>query len=88
MGLRVPDAIKGHGRPCRAGMAQRSQDQRRRDSRGVTVEEMGQASIALMRLVPTGPIAPRKVGTAVGINAVGSEPGCGTDCGCRTLAAE
>jgi hypothetical protein len=47
------------------------QDKHLHDSPGVTVEEMRQASMALMRLVPTGPVAPQKVGTAIGTGQVG-----------------
>jgi hypothetical protein len=46
----------------RAGVeiAQRGQDKHLHYSRGVTVDEMRQASIALMRLVPTEPAASPK----------------------------
>ena len=38
-------------------VAVRGQDKHLHYSRGVTVEEMRQASIALMQLVPSGPVA-------------------------------
>jgi hypothetical protein len=46
----------------RAGteVAQRGQDKHLHYSRGVTVEEMRQASMALMRLVPTAPVEAQK----------------------------
>ncbi len=46
----------------RAGtdVAARGQDKHLHYSRGVTVEEMRQASMALMRLVPPEPSAPQK----------------------------
>ena len=46
----------------RAGteIAVRGQDKHLHYSRGVTVEEMLEASMALMRLVPTEPSAPQK----------------------------
>jgi hypothetical protein len=47
----------------RAGtdVAARRQDKHpHRYSRGVTVEEMRQASVALMQLVPTGPVVAQK----------------------------
>jgi hypothetical protein len=72
----VPDAVvKAMAGRAGAEVAQRGQDKHLHYSRGVTVEEMRQASIALMRLVPTGPIARQKVGTAVGTGVVG--PGFG-----------
>jgi hypothetical protein len=40
------------------------------DRRGVTVEEMRQMSMAIMRLVPTEPVAAQKVGTSVGMGVV------------------
>ena len=52
----------GIARSGRAGaeVAQRGQDKHLHYSRGVTVEEMRQASMALMRLVPTAPSAAPK----------------------------
>ena len=53
-------AVRGHRRvPARARsrVAQRGQDKHLHYSRGVTVEEMRQASMALMQLVPTKPAA-------------------------------
>ena len=41
-------------------------------SRGVTVEEMRQASMALMQLIPTEPSEAQKVGTLVGADEVGT----------------
>jgi hypothetical protein len=63
--------------PCtqrRAGteIAARGQAKHLHYSRDVTVEEMRQASMALMRLVPTEPGAPQKVGTSVGTCVVGT----------------
>jgi hypothetical protein len=61
-----------HGR-AGAEVAQRSQDKHLHDSRGVTVEEMHQTSMAFMRLVPIEPTAAlKKVGIAVGTSAVGT----------------
>jgi len=48
------------------------QDKHLHYSRGVTVEEMRRASMALMQLVPSGPVADRKVGAKVGTEAVGA----------------
>ena len=61
-------------RVSRAGtdVAARSRDEHPHYSRGVTVEEMRQASIALMQLVPTEPRDIQKVGTSVGTDAVGT----------------
>jgi len=57
----VPDAVvKAMVGRSGVEVARRGQDKHLHDSRGVTVEEMRQASMALMRLVPTGPAAPRK----------------------------
>ena len=69
----VPDAVvKAMAGRAGADVAQRGQDEHLHFSRGVTVEEMRQASMALMRLVPCGPAAPRKGRTAVGTNVVGT----------------
>jgi integrase len=57
----VPDAVvKAMAGRAGADVALRGQDKHLHYSRGVTVEEMRQASMALMRLVPTGPVAPKK----------------------------
>jgi hypothetical protein len=51
---RVPDAVvKAMAGRSGAKVAQRGSDKHLHYSRGVTVEEMRQASIALMQLVPT-----------------------------------
>jgi hypothetical protein len=59
----------------RAGtdVAKRGQDKHLHDSWGVTVEEMREASMALMELVPTEPMEVQKVGTSVGTGAVGTD---------------
>ena len=55
---RVPDAVvKAMAGRSGAEVAQRGSDKHLHYSRGVTVEEMRDASMALMRLVPTEPIA-------------------------------
>jgi hypothetical protein len=58
----------------RAGtdVAARGQDKHLHYSRGVTVEEMRQASMALMELVPTEPTQVQEKGTSVGTSAVGT----------------
>jgi hypothetical protein len=57
-GQGVPDAVvKAMAGRAGAEVAQRGQDKHLHYSRGVTVEEMRQASIALMQLVPTRPVA-------------------------------
>jgi hypothetical protein len=57
----VPDAVvKAMAGRSGTEVAQRGQDKHLRYSRGVTVEEMRQASMALMRLVPTEPVAAQK----------------------------
>jgi integrase len=54
----VPDAVvKAMAGRAGAEVAQRGQDKHLHYSRGVTVEEMRQASMALMQLVPSGPVA-------------------------------
>ena len=53
-------------------VAARGHDKHLHYSRGVTVEEMRQASMALMQLVPTEPSEVQKVGTSVGTGAVGT----------------
>jgi hypothetical protein len=54
----VPDAVvKAMAGRAGAEVAQRGQDKHLHYSRGVTVEEMHQASMALMQLVPSGPVA-------------------------------
>jgi hypothetical protein len=57
----VPDAVvKATAGRAGAEIAQRGQDKRLHYSRGVTVEEMRQASMALMQLVPTEPVEAQK----------------------------
>jgi len=57
----VPDAVvKAMAGRSGAEVAQRGSDKHLHYSRGVTVEEMRQASMALMQLVPTGPVAAQK----------------------------
>jgi integrase len=57
----VPDAVvKAMAGRSGAVVAQRGSDKHLHYSRGVTVEEMRQASMALMQLVPTGPVAAQK----------------------------
>jgi hypothetical protein len=54
----VPDAVvKAMAGRAGAEVAQRGQDMHLHDSRGVTVEEMRKASMALMQLVPSGAVA-------------------------------
>jgi len=54
----VPDAVvKAMAGRSGAEIALRGQDKHLHYSRGVTVEEMRQASVALMQLVPSGPVA-------------------------------
>jgi len=54
----VPDGVvKAMAGRAGAEVAQRGQDNHLHYSRGVTVEEMGQALVALMQLVPTEPAA-------------------------------
>jgi hypothetical protein len=68
----VPDAVvKAMAGRAGAEVAQRGQDKHLHYNRGVTVEEMRQASIALMQLVPSGPVAGPKVRTKVETEAVG-----------------
>jgi integrase len=69
----VPDAVVNAiaGRSG-AEVAQRGLDKHLHYSRGVTVAEMRQASMALMQLVPTAPVEAQKVGTAVGTSVVGT----------------
>jgi hypothetical protein len=55
-----------------SSVAARGQDKHLHYSRGVTVEEMRQASMALMQLVPTEPTEVEKVGTSVGTSTVGT----------------
>jgi hypothetical protein len=57
----VPDAVvKAMAGRAGTEVAQRGQDKHLHYSRGVTVEEMRQASMALMQLVPTEPVAAPK----------------------------
>ena len=59
----MPDAVvKAMAGRAGAEVAQRGQDKHLHYSRGVTVEEMRQASIVLMQLVSTRPIAGPKLG--------------------------
>ena len=69
----VPDAVV-EAMAGRSGthVAARGQDKHLHYSRGVTVEEMRQASMALMQLIPTEPSDLQKVGTSVGTGAVGT----------------
>ena len=58
---RVPDAVvKAMAGRSGAEVAQRGSDKHLHYSRGVTVEEMRQASMPLMRLVPTDPVDAQK----------------------------
>ena len=69
----MPDAVvKAMVGRSGVEVARRGQDKHLHDSRGVTVEEMRQASIALMQLVPTEPSELHTVGTSVGTGAVGA----------------
>jgi len=57
----VPDAVvKAMAGRAGTEVAQRGQDKHLHYSRGVTVEEMRQASMALMQLVPTEPVEAQK----------------------------
>ena len=57
----VPDAVvKAMAGRSGVEVSRRGQDKHLHYSPGVTVEEMRQASMALMRLVPTGDVAPRE----------------------------
>jgi hypothetical protein len=70
----VPDAgVKAMAGRSGTHVAARGQDKHLHCSRGVTVEEMRQASMALMQLIPTEPSEPQKVGTLVGADEVGTE---------------
>jgi hypothetical protein len=63
----VPDAVvKAMAGRAGTDVAARGQDKHLHDSWGVTVEEMRQASMALMELIPTEPTEVQKVGTLVG----------------------
>ncbi len=69
----MPDAVvKAMAGRSGTEVAQRGSDKHLHYSRGVTVEEMRQASIALMQLVPIESAVTPKVGTAVGTVAVGT----------------
>ena len=68
-----------------ADVAARGQDKHLHYSRGVTVEEMRQASMALMELIPTEPTDVQKVGTWVGTSAVGTGFRMGNDLQRREL---
>jgi hypothetical protein len=69
----VPDAVvKAMAGRAGTDVAPRGQGKHLHYSRGVTVEEMRQASMALMELVPTEPAELQKVGTSVGTSAVGT----------------
>jgi hypothetical protein len=62
----VPDAVvKAMAGRAGTDVAARGQDKHLHYSRGATVEEMRQASMALMQLVPTEPREVQKVGTSV-----------------------
>ena len=70
----VPDAVvKAMAGRSGTHVAAHGQDKHLHYSRGVTVEEMRQASMALMQLVPTEPSEEQNVGTWVGTGAVGTE---------------
>jgi hypothetical protein len=57
----VPDAVvKAMAGRAGAEVAQRGQDKHLHYSRGVTVEEMRQASMALIQLVPARPVVGSK----------------------------
>jgi hypothetical protein len=57
----VPDAVvKAMAGRSGVEVAQRGHDKHLHYSRGVTVEEMRQASMALMQLVPTAPVEAQK----------------------------
>jgi hypothetical protein len=76
----VPDAVvKAMAGRAGTDVAARSQSNHLHYSRGVTVEEMRQASMALMKLVPTEPAELQKVGTSVGTSAVGTGIRMGND---------
>jgi hypothetical protein len=53
----VLNALKAMAGRAGAEITQRGQDKHLHYSRGVTVEEMCQALLALMQLVPSGPVA-------------------------------
>jgi hypothetical protein len=74
MRAKRPDGHVVKAMAGRAGtdVAARGQDKHLHYSRGVTVEEMRQASMALMELIPTEPTEVQKVGTSVGTGAVGT----------------
>ena len=70
----VPDAVvKAMAGRAGTEVALRGQDKHLHYSRGVTVEEMRQASMALMQLVSTEPSEVQEVGTSVGTVVVGTE---------------
>ena len=72
----VPDAVV-KAMAGRAGVAvaqQRGNDKHLHYSRGVTIEEMRQTSIAVMSVVPTQPDGSTKVGMRVGSAVVGTGP--------------
>ena len=57
----VPDAVvKAMAGRAGTDVAKRGQDKHLHYSRGVTVEEMRQASMALMQLIPTAPVEVQK----------------------------
>ena len=53
-------------------LPERGEDKQLHYRRGVTVEEMRQASMALMELIATEPMEVPKVGASVGTSAVGT----------------
>ena len=69
----MPDAVvKAMAGRSGTDVKARGQDKHLHYGRGVTVEEMRQASIALMQLVPTEPSDMQKVGISVVTDAVGT----------------
>ena len=56
----LASARRRRGGPRRTDVAARGQAKHLHDSGGVTVEEMRQASMALMQLVPTAPVEVQK----------------------------
>ena len=75
----MPDAVvKAMAGRSGAVVAQRGSDKHLHYSRGVTVEEMRQASMALMQLVPTGPVAAQK-GRDRGTDERGSDRNSGDE---------
>ena len=69
----MPDAVvKAMAGRSSVHVAARGQDKHLHYSQGVTVEEMRQASMALMELIPIEPSEVQKVGTSVGTDQVGT----------------